>query len=163
MTGNTSTADTLRTVGRGPMWLRNWLGPDNFDAAVKVYHPYSATDAEMSQIGRLDRLEILHVGGRLTDAGLVHLQGLNKLRILALQNARLSLEYMSIPQSRITDAGVIHLKDLSSLKELAIGLTALTDSGLARLCCLTKLTRLDIDASCIDDFARSGPLPGCRF
>src|SRR5438477_11007383 len=57
-------------------------------------------------------------GTRITDAGLEHLKGLNKLQVLNLYN------------TKITDAGLAHLEGLTSLTTLLLNNTPVTDAGL---------------------------------
>ena len=58
-------------------------------------------------------------GTQVTDAGLVHLQGLKKLGGLILTD------------TQITDAGLVHLQRLESLSALRLDETKVTDAGLA--------------------------------
>ena len=69
-------------------------------------------------------------GTRITDAGLVHLEGLTGLRELRLPR-------------EITDAGLAHLKGLTELRVLFIP-PQITDAGLAHLEGLTGLRTLHI-------------------
>ena len=59
---------------------------------------------------------------QVTDAGLVHLKGLTKLRELYLD------------ETKVTDAGLEHLAGLTNLqKGLNLTLTQITDAGVAEL------------------------------
>lgn len=88
------------------------------------------SDAEMVHIGRLRRLEYLFLYvsnsdsdpvSRLTDAGMGHIAGLNRLRCMALSS------------NRVGDPGLAHLKDLTGLEELTITMTQATPDGVAAL------------------------------
>ena len=57
---------------------------------------------------------------RVTDAGLVHLKGLHKLKTLILWGA-------------ITDAGLENLKELKQLESLGLAGTNVTREGVKRL------------------------------
>ena len=58
---------------------------------------------------------------KITDAGLVHLEGLTKLQGLYLF------------RTQITDAALVHLKGLTKLQGLLFEHTQITDSGVAEL------------------------------
>ena len=60
-------------------------------------------------------------GTKITDAGLVYLKGMQKLKVLGLSG------------SKITDAGMAHLKGLTKLEGLDLKGTKVTDAGLAHL------------------------------
>ncbi len=61
-------------------------------------------------------------GTQITDAGLVHLEGLTSLQELNLDNTH-----------QITDAGLVHLEGLTSLRMLFLHNTQITDAGVAKL------------------------------
>ena len=58
---------------------------------------------------------------KITNAGLVHLEGLTKLQTLDLQN------------TKVTDAGLVHLKGLTKLQRLSLSFTKVTDAGVKKL------------------------------
>jgi hypothetical protein len=60
-------------------------------------------------------------GTNITDAGLAHLKGMHKLRLLWLS------------QTRITDAGLKHLHGLAGLRIVRVPGTKVTDAGVAAL------------------------------
>jgi hypothetical protein len=67
------------------------------------------SDRGLGALNGKNTLKRLHLGlgsGRITDAGLVHLNGFAKLEVVDLQN------------SQVTALGLQHLKALPSLKEL---------------------------------------------
>ena len=59
---------------------------------------------------------------RITDAGLVHLEGLPGLQTPKISRCR-----------QITDAGLVHLKGLANLQGLTLGGTQVTVAGVAEL------------------------------
>jgi hypothetical protein len=72
-----------------PKWLTDLLGVDYFGHAVEVslLSESTATDATMTQVGRLTRLERLYLDdSSVGDVGLAHAKGLVGLYVLSLQN-----------------------------------------------------------------------------
>jgi hypothetical protein len=127
-------------------------------------------DAEMVHLKHLTNLRELHLQENITDAGMVHVEGLASL-------TRLNLGWHTpwargVP-ARVTDAGLAHLKGLTNLTELSInaditdagmvhvaGLPNLrtlrvighiTDRGLAHLKNLTNLESLELESTYITD------------
>jgi hypothetical protein len=82
----------------------------------------------------MTKLELLDLGlcEDLCDAGLVHLQGLSRLRELTLRS------------TKVTDAGLVHLRGVKGLESLDLRYTKVTDAGLAHLAPLTRLRTLDL-------------------
>jgi hypothetical protein len=76
----------------------------------------------------------------ITDAGLVHLQGLEEIRALNLEG------------TNVTDAGLVHLKGLPSLAHLTLTDTAITDKGLVQLEQMPKLKVVDIGETDVSRF-----------
>jgi len=91
----------------GPRWLRDSLGIDYLDRVVAVnFTGDTFTDADLELLQGSPRLENLFLhSANITDAGLVHLQGLRELRVLRLECS-------------ITDAGMEHLTGLTRLRIL---------------------------------------------
>jgi internalin A len=90
----------------------------------------SITAAGMEQIGKLKRLRKLNLGGGpdtgytgvdVTDAELVHVEGLHGLGELSLYGRP------------VTDAGLRHLEGMTGLRELDLRRTYVTDAGVGRL------------------------------
>ena len=87
---------------------------------------------------RLDRTKI-------RDAGLVHLQRLKTLEVLALRDTKISntglvhlktqrqLECLLLGGTDVTDAGLVHLKKLERLRYLQLFKTKVTDAGVKAL------------------------------
>lgn len=96
------------------------------------------TDAELVHLEGLSRLLKLHLGRtHITDAGMVHLKGLVRLQTLTLHD------------TKITDAGLVHLEALTNLETLVLP-TQITDEGLVHLRGLTKLVSLSISGEISD-------------
>ena len=77
-----------------------------------------------AKIERNQQGEVVEVdlnGTQVTDAGLVHLKGMTKLKELGLEG------------TGVTDAGVMHLKGLTTLEELRLYYTRITGAGIAEL------------------------------
>src|SRR5262249_11978353 len=113
-----------------PKWLADWVGVDYFGNVVFVELGEKGSDAEMIHVGRLRRLEELYMYvsvadqepvSRLTDAGMEHVAGLNRLKALLISS------------NRVGDAGLAHLKGLIGLEELTILMTQATPDGVAGL------------------------------
>ncbi len=127
-----------------PKPLVDALGPDYFDSVAGVmFRPgrkqdsdSATTDALMAQIGQLDRTWFLHLvgaqGEKVTDAGLAHVAGLTRLKVLVIRGRGL------------TDSGLVHLAGLSRLETLTLNFTPMTDAGMAHFRGLTRLKSLDL-------------------
>ncbi|MCY2995297.1 MAG: hypothetical protein NTY19_46660 [Planctomycetota bacterium] len=77
-------------------------------------------ELEIQQLsGRVTGLDLSST--KVTDAGLIHLEGLTQLQTLNLGS------------TSITDAGLAHLKGLTKLQELDLSSTKVTDAGVAEL------------------------------
>ena len=91
-----------------PKWLVDRVGIDYFGHVVAVNFFGTDRTRTCCMSPRLSQVEELSFyGSSATDAGLVHLEGLARLKFL-------SLSYM-----RITDAGVANLEGLTNLHGLA--------------------------------------------
>ena len=103
------------------------------------------------------RTTLTFTGWEITDAGLVHLEGLTSLQRLAIDKTRITdagmaqlanltgLQELKLTGCRnITDAALVHLKRLAELQTLLLGGTSITDRGIAELqqalpnCFITK-------------------------
>jgi hypothetical protein len=125
-----------------PLWLRNLLGRDFFynvitvlvysedgldyvDNLTQIENLYligSITDANLSHLGLLTKLQTLYLyDSPITDAGLANLEGLPNLKLLDIH---------SIP---ITDAGLAHLKRFTKLQTLHLHKTKVTNAGIQDL------------------------------
>jgi len=79
-------------------------------------------------------------GSQVTDAGLMHLKGLENLHSLNLET------------SRVTDAGLVHLHGLPRLETLDLSTLTVTDAGLGELLkTLPRLQALDLTFTGVTD------------
>src|SRR5262249_25505521 len=94
------------------------------------------TDTALSHVGKITGLESVYLLGtaewRVTDATMVHLKNLTKLKNLTLTGAA------------VTGDGLAHLETFTSLETLDLGNTPVTDVGLKHLQKLTKLRTLNL-------------------
>jgi hypothetical protein len=114
-----------------PRWLANIVPADYVATVISVdldapAHADSANPmdaATLARIGRLGHLNSLWLNNRfeITDAGLAHLEGLNSLRDLQLDD------------TGVSDAGLAHLRGMTGLRKLCISLTRVTDNGVLEL------------------------------
>jgi hypothetical protein len=103
---------------RPPEWLLNLLGPDYLGSITDVFWEANATvnDDLLAHVGRLRRVERLTMRGgeSVTEAGLVHLENLKRIKELEI----------SVPLLR----GLRHLKGASQLEVLRVGCGYWTDN-----------------------------------
>jgi hypothetical protein len=105
-----------------PKWLVDRIGLDYTGAVVSAHLGHYADDDTMTQVGQLDRLESLGLGGtHVTDAGLVHLEGLTLLRDL------------NLGYTAISDAGLKRVRGLKELRVVDLWKTQVTDEGVLQL------------------------------
>jgi hypothetical protein len=133
--------DDLRAEPPFPSWLRDFLG-ENFFSDVDSVWLRNATDV---------------------NAGVAHLKGLPRLRMLNLWNTKAGddtllhlkevpqLQELNLDETNVTDAGLLNLKGLTHLQGLSLARTHISDSGLASLKGLTQLRILIIDNTTIGD------------
>jgi internalin A len=142
-----------------PKWLIDRLGIDYFGHVVAVIMYERASDEILVPIGRLRRLEYLDLSAQrgfaskarlrpprpgepgVTDAGLVHLEGLRRL------------EHLCLSSTAITDAGLVHVKGLTRLRRLLLPGTAINGPGLVFVRDKSRLEILNLDRTKIDDAA----------
>jgi len=89
---------------------------------------------DFSFLEGMDSLE--RFGGRITDAGLVHLKNRKGIKELVVG--------FFWGNKNFTDAGLAHLKELSQLERLDLSGCAITDAGLEHLRNLNKLQWLNV-------------------
>jgi len=100
------------------------------------------TDAELVNVSRLTRLKSLSLAGSsITDAGLARLKGLN------------NLEHIDLKGTRVTDAGLATLKQLPRLQCVFLERTCVT--GQAALDLLRARPGLEVHHEILDDEASS--------
>ena len=137
----TSNFDGLRVKLKGvpswPKWLNDLLGADYVGSVRSVGLP-AANDADpiMPHVAQLQGLEELYIGPavRLSDAGMAHLRGLTRLKVLHLPNT---------DHGRITGEGLKHIGGLFRLQRLSLRCLPFTDADLAPLRRLSDLRTLD--------------------
>jgi hypothetical protein len=141
-------------------WLIDHLGIDYLDRVVWVRGAGAGfDDTTMIHVSRLEYLEHLglSLSPNVTDAGLLHLAGLSRLRHLDLDldgvrgpglaalGGMSELETLRVGRMKIADADFAHLANLKKLKVLeASNNERLTDAGLAHLAALTELRDLNL-------------------
>ena len=135
-----------------PKWLVDAVGVDYLADVVGVQlsgydQRVRATDDLMTEVGKLDRLRELDLNGceSVTDAGLAHLRGLSRLRVLKLMDSGIKgpglanlegmaeLRELELHQVPVTDADLAHLSGLTHLEKLGLSGPGITDVGLAHL------------------------------
>jgi len=113
-----------------------------------------ASGTEADDLRKLTKLQTLAVYGNFREAQLDALQNLKSLRVLQLNDARITdaglkrlsgltgLERLVLPAAQVTDAGLLSLKKLKNLQVLQLGPDQITAAG-----------RKDFEAA----------LPGCKM
>jgi hypothetical protein len=172
-----------------PRWLVDQIGADYFGHVTFIQLGHKDADSVMTQVARLDRTQVLSLfestisdselarldgklthlsrvdlsGTRITDAGLVHLQGLTKLESLDLGGTQVSdagvvhlqglakLDSLDLSETQVPDAGLAHLKKLQNISFLNLARTRVTDAGLIHLASLSKLSSLDLTLTPVTD------------
>jgi hypothetical protein len=109
------------------------------------FFEYEPSDEDMAALSELPFLQELELWGELTDEGMVHLRGLDRLETLTFSGTLVTdigiayvselenLKSLSFYEVKLTDTGLAHLKRMTSLKRLSIHRTKVTDDGLAHL------------------------------
>lgn len=129
-------------------FLISALGSDFFDEVYEVrISKKTAHDDDLETMARLPRLRSIRLWDpSITDAGLAHLKGLRRLRVIWCPTRSPKGEPPSI-----TDAGLAHLKDLTELETVYLGNTSISDAGVVALGGLTKLEEVGFERSAISD------------
>lgn len=129
------------------------------------------TDTGLESLRELKRLEILdiHHTGRvnagvpISDAGLVHLKDITKLRSLNLLGTDVTaeglkhltplpmLESLALSGPRIVDAAVTPLARMKNLKNLELRFTAVTDEGMKWFRNMAQLWHLSLSSQHVTD------------
>jgi len=119
-----------------PSWLRPRLGQESDGEVWKIrfeIEPDKITDAGLIPVGGLSKLRYLSINQtRVTDAGLRHIAGLTEL------------EWPFLHDTQVSDDGLIFLADHARLKCLGLHRTQISDAGLLHLARLSRLEYLDI-------------------
>src|SRR5262245_51476702 len=109
----------------------------------EVHELGAASDAGLAVLSQFRHLTYLDVGDgfNVTDAGLKHLIGLERLEKLIAHNSKLSddglkeltrlkrLRGLGADGTGLTNAGLVHLKAFPQLASLGVGVPAITDAG----------------------------------
>jgi hypothetical protein len=140
-----------------PKWLRDWAGEDYFQTVVQVnLSKTSATDADLAILKNLPNLDCLNLSSKITNEGLIHLQGVKNLKGLILEGVAIDdsgLSYLSnltelrglmLDSPKITDAGIKHLQRLTSLEQFCLIGSPITDASLKTIKKFKKLHFLGI-------------------
>lgn len=135
---------------------------DKTSVAVDLFQT-KATDGDLETIRCFDLVALTLTGTQITDAGLRHLQDMQRLGDLGLHNTRVSdeglarlsdlrsLESLNLGSTDVTDAGLKHLKSSLKLYLLSLENTRVTDSGLVPLSELPGLRTLILDRTSVTD------------
>ncbi|MCA9112307.1 MAG: hypothetical protein KDA52_20295 [Planctomycetaceae bacterium] len=121
----------------------------------------------MRFVAELRSLEVFFAwdAHNLSDAGVQHLQGLQSLREIHINESKIgdgslevfgglpNLEDLSIQQNHFTNAGLVHLTRLKHLRELWIGMNDVpySDDAMLTLSQLATLEKLDLQSSVLTD------------
>jgi len=133
--GAIRTLEQLETNGLSDKSLGYVANLENLKVFRTGWRPWGrTTDEGFRQMGRLRNLELLALGGEISDAGIATLAPLTNLRELHLMGA-----------PGLTDEGLARIASLGALETLDIpGGTRITIDGLRHLNALTNLKRLHI-------------------
>jgi hypothetical protein len=139
-----------------PTWLGKLLRDDSLVSVTYVdLQEKTVTDAWLVHLHGLDRLRWLTLDStKVTDAALVRLQGLRQL------------DGLSLNSTKVTDAGLAHLQGMGQLEYLSLEHTQITDAGLLHLHGLSQLHWLNLyDTKVTDEGAKKlqQALPNCRI
>ncbi|MFI5380903.1 MAG: leucine-rich repeat domain-containing protein [Tepidisphaerales bacterium] len=108
----------------------------------------------------LDRVKGVDCSRRTTDADLVHVNELKRLKLLYLYDPefvetevlRLGVpSWLVVAGTQVTDAGLVHLKALNEIEELNLHGTQFTDAALVHLKELHTLRRLRLSGTQVTD------------
>ena len=165
-----------------PEWLRNLMGTDFFAAVISVSIGFPSnirvTNDDLAYLESLTTLQVLMIDSeKVTDAGLIHLNGLTQLRELYVSGRRVTddglkqlrhltrLHYLCISETAVTGVGMEYLTGLPELRALHLDNSHVTDLGLKRISELTTLWKLDIGNNPITDtgLVYVGRLPQLRW
>ena len=150
-----------------PQWLRRAVGEDYFRRVVTVDFNFGggdkATDEDLAVFRSLPDVTILELNNNpdVSDAGLEHLSGLSKLRVLYLHRSNVkgpgirhlpdSLVVLDLGFTPLEDEGLVHLKNMRRLKFLRLSHTNVTDEGISNLSGLVALEELALDGTDVTD------------
>jgi hypothetical protein len=146
---------TLFVRNRGSAWGETWevLGKAQGYIPIPLGKELclvvcSEASTNLSPLATLNPDDLQWLGlpdSQVSDAGLVHLQGLTGLLGLWLSNTQVgdeglthlkkltALQMLDLKHTQVSDAGLIHLQGLSSLRVLSLSHIQVSDAGVARL------------------------------
>lgn len=148
-------------------WFTNLLGPE-YNRTVSTVsfddgsNPNDLDLAVLSHFRDLKQLTLMN-RKRITDDGLVHLQPLRHLELLALNGTQITgpglthvvqnnrLRGLAMNDTPLEDEGLKHIGKLQSLEWLQLSRTNVTDTGLAYLRRLNNLRALELRGTAISD------------
>ena len=123
-----------------PAWFCSLVGRDFVADVVTVCFGFRATDDDLENLRGFTKVKMLRLEDtRITD------EGINKLQRIAPR-----LHYLGLG-SHTSDAGLVYLRGLKNLKSLYLRETQITDAGLAHLSALPHLEYLDLHRTRITD------------
>ena len=122
-----------------------------------IVHPdYSGDFSPLAGLGSSDLQELILNKTKVSDAELVHLEGLTSLEQLYLNETLITdeglvylkelgqLKLLHVHETKVTVAGLVHLECLNTLESVSLGDTGITDAGVARLSNLRKIQHLNL-------------------
>ncbi|MDX1925530.1 MAG: hypothetical protein SFV81_03370 [Pirellulaceae bacterium] len=102
----------------------------------------NVADAGLEYLKDLKKLDILLLGSKVTDEGIMHLMPLKD-----------NLTVLSLNRAKVTDGGLALLKDFGRLEFLFLNETSITDAAFAQLKSIPKLRRVDLEGTAVSDEA----------
>jgi hypothetical protein len=153
----------------GSTWLREALGDDFFREVEFVDLGTVRTkvqDTDLTALRDFPHLRVLFIGGKgVTDAALENLDGLGRLEMLGIIDAKISdsgiarlaqlrlpsLQLLALDSTPVTDAVIEPLAQLHGLTALSLSGTQIDDRWLRRLKALPRLETLDLHNSSVTD------------
>jgi hypothetical protein len=147
-----------------PGWLLDSLGVDFFhNVTLVAFDVGPVTDDVLAPLFTLRKVRYLFFDSSLvTDAGLAHLKGLEKLQVLRMSAGENETGGFDTPD--FTDAGLAEIAELRDLQELTIDHAVISDRGLQHLTSLSNLRFLklgDTKVTRAGTEALSKSLPDC--
>jgi len=141
----------------------SWLA--KMDGVIHLTLVCGVTDTTLPQISGLKNLKILYLDGqiRATNAGMSKLRGLSRLEVLNVPSQLLtdesipaigdmtSLPTLILNDTSVSDAGLVHLRRMSGLQVLWLANCKITDEGLSRLTAIKNLRELSLENTQITD------------
>lgn len=114
-------------------------------------------DEDHVWLASLPLLRTVRLGHSITDAGLVHVAGLNLIETLTLPGAPIKgfglsqlsgltkLRTLDLESTQISDASLVYLQGFKELQTLNLGSTPITGRGLQHLSEMTSIESLNLD------------------